>query len=297
MVISSIAGANEQQYKKPGFLACAGGIVAGLAVSGLPIHTSNFLIPKFEKSGFGFNKTTKDEFQQIDTGIAKALKESGLSDKGISVIRYSPQTKDEIKTILNQETASELKFLPKSLRKVFALTELDDLKEGKNARWAPVNKKLVMPEKELVLTTFHEMGHASNSLSTAGRILQKSRLSILACPIILLTSLLKTKKSPNKEQDGGFDKFTDFIKNNAGKLTFLSAVPVLVEEGLASIKGMSYAKKVLDPALVKKLSKDCRYGFLTYLATVTAISVGTALGVKAKDAIAKPKPIDSENKS
>ncbi|OGI02230.1 MAG: hypothetical protein A2Y25_04780 [Candidatus Melainabacteria bacterium GWF2_37_15] len=60
---------------------------------------------------------------------------------------------------------------------------------------------------------------------------------------------------------------------------------------MASIKGVKFAKKVLDPNLMQKLSKSNKLGLLTYITLATVASVGTALGVKIKDAIAKPKPV------
>ena len=137
---------------------------------------------------------------------------------------------------------------------------------------------------------FHEMGHALNAnKSIIGKILQKCRpLAILVLPVALI-ALFKTKKAPNEKSTGTFDKVTDFIKNNAGKLTFLTFIPTLAEEALASIKGLNLAKKVLNPELAAKVSKTNKIAYLTYLGLALAASVGTYLAVKVKDAIAKPK--------
>ncbi|MDD3013398.1 MAG: hypothetical protein PHC34_06810 [Candidatus Gastranaerophilales bacterium] len=108
-------------------------------------------------------------------------------------------------------------------------------------------------------------------------------------------SLFKTKKAPNEKTDSTIGKTTDFIKDNVGKLTFMAFVPMLAEEAMASIKGVGFAKKVLDPSLVSKVAKTNKLAYLTYLGVALASSIGISLGVKAKDAIAKPKLVEENN--
>ncbi|MBQ2611149.1 hypothetical protein IJF81_02015, partial [bacterium] len=82
------------------------------------------------------------------------------------------------------------------------------------------------------------------NLSKFGKILQKCRpMALLAIPVSQI-ALWKTKKAPGEEPKNGLDKTTTFIKNNAGKLTFLAFLPTLLEEGLASVKGNKLAKKL-----------------------------------------------------
>lgn len=161
---------------------------------------------------------------------------------------------------------------------------------GKNAFYSFNSKKIIMPEKGLSLAVFHEAGHAANqNFSTIGKMLQKCRgLSLLSLPISII-ALFKTKKAPNQEPKGAIDKTTTLVKENAGKLTLATFIPLLLEEGLASIKGNNFAKKTLSPELVKKVSKTNALGFSTYLGLAAFSSLGTYLGVKVKDAIAKPK--------
>ncbi|MDD3436331.1 MAG: hypothetical protein PHC64_04165, partial [Candidatus Gastranaerophilales bacterium] len=104
----------------------------------------------------------------------------------------------------------------------------------------------------------------------------------------------KTKKAPNQEPKSTTDKTTTFIKENAGKLTFATFIPMLLEEGLASIKGNNFAKKVLSLELAKKVSKTNALGFLTYLGLTTLLSLGIYLGTKVKDAIAKPELVEEK---
>ena len=112
---------------------------------------------------------------------------------------------------------------------------------------------------------------------------------MLVLPIALI-SLIKTKKAPNEKPEGALDKTTTFIKNHAGKLTFAAFIPVLLEEGLATIKGNKIARNTLTADLAKKVSKSNMLGFSTYLALATMSAVGIWLANKIKDKIAQPKP-------
>lgn len=133
------------------------------------------------------------------------------------------------------------------------------------------------------------------NLSKFGKILQKCRpMALLAIPVSLI-ALWKTKKAPGEEPKNGLDKTTTFIKNNAGKLTFLAFLPTLLEEGLASVKGNKLAKKLLNPELAKKVAKTNALGFSSYALLATLSGLGVYLGTKVKDAIASKKLVEQNN--
>lgn len=292
-MVDSINNTNEQSYKKPGVLACTGGTALGLYAIGIPQTITNFTIhPQIIKTAEELSEINADEFIQIDNGIKQSLEKEGLASKGVSIIKYSQEKEEEIIKLLEKENPTLSKIKSKFLKSAIGLVSIDDLKEGTNAAYLERNKKILMPEKNLFMAIFHEEGHAGICLSTFSKIISKSKyLSLLTIPTLLI-ALIKPKKAPNEKPKNKVDKITDFIKNNAGKLTFLfSGIPLLLNEGFASIKGVNYAKKVLSPDLVKKLSKSYRFNFLTYLVPAIAASLGVALGVKIRDAIAKPKPV------
>lgn len=283
----------EQKYKKPGFFTSAGAVLAGSTVSGLTKLPHAIFAPKIMERVKNINTIGADELVKVTRGIDTTLTNTGLSSKGVKILRDVAENSAEIKSALAQEIQKGWqRFMPAPVRELFADATHWQVKLGNNAFYAPVTNKVIMPAKDLALTTFHELGHAANAnLSTAGKILQKCRpVSLLAVPIALI-ALFKTKKAPNQEAKGTLDKSTDFIKNNAGKLTFLTFIPILVEEAMASIKGVNFAKKVLDPSLVQKLAKANKLAYLTYLSVAALSAAGIALGVKVKDSIAKPKPV------
>jgi len=226
----------------------------------------------------------KDEFLQVENGINKTLKDSGLAKQGVTILKYSDKNAEEISKILMGEMDKKVKFLPKPLKEFFIDLKIQNLKYGINAYTLQDANKILMPEKELTLAAFHEMGHITNNLSKIGKLLQKSRyISLFSIPIILI-ALLKPKKDSDKKSTGTIDKITDFIKYNAGKLTFLTILPKLAEEELASMKGNELAKKVLNESLSKKVSKSNNLAYITYFGTAVISSITVAKAVKEKDA-------------
>ena len=162
-------------------------------------------------------------------------------------------------------------------------------KLGLNAAFLPHSNKILIPEKMLNTSAFHEMGHALNAnFGKFSKLLQKMRPVSIIAPAIISFMALTTKRKVSDiptEGDSKAQKIKHFVKANAGKLTFLAFTPMLVEEGLASLKGGKIAKKVLDPSLLKKVRTTNALGFASYTLCAVASGVGVALGVKVKDNI------------
>ena len=282
-------------YTKPGVGSILGGVIAGSMVQGAvgngpQLIVSTDVMKKMKKIS---NSISEEASSQVEKTIFDTIKESGLEAKGVGVIKATKENAGEIANIMEKELNKGLtKYLPKDIRKFLGDLFSSQMKNGENACYTTVSKKIIMPEKELGLAMFHELGHAMNAnLSTFGSFLQKSRaLNLLAIPITLI-ALWKTKKAPGEEPKNGLDKTTTFIKDNAGKLTFATFIPILLEEGLASIKGNALAKKALSPELAQKVAKSNLLGFSTYLLAATLSGLGIYLGTKVKDSIAHKKQV------
>ena len=298
MQVNGVDQINQAKYKKPGFWRCAAGVLAGSAVSGLvsvPVKLINPIIMNKIKE---MHNLSADELVRTTEGIEKTLSESGLKGKGVEIIRATPENIDRIKILIQEEFNAGLgKYLiPKDIRNFMAILKSYAVKAGQNAFCLFESNKILLPEKNLALAAFHEMGHAANAnLSTIGKLLQKCRpLTALAIPVALI-SLYKTAKAPGERPKGTFDKITNFVKRHAGVLTFITFVPSLAEESMASIKGNAFAKKVLSPELVAKVAKGNKLAFITYTGLTLGASIGLYLGVKVKDSIAKPKLVQKNN--
>lgn len=289
----------EPIYKKPKTGTIIGGVVVGSIIQNVVAAPKNIIASQCMSEMRKLSKAlTEDEFKLVEKATKETIENSGLSQKGVSIIKATAENTNEINNIMIEEMQKNivLKFLPEKVNKFIGKIFGSIIKSGENAIYAMKANKILLPEKELSLAFFHEAGHAANAnLSTVGKILQKSRMAaILAIPISLI-ALWKTKKAPGKEPKSGIDKTTTFIKENAGKLTFATVIPILIEEALATAKGNNFAKKLLNPELAKKVSKSNALGFTTYIGLATLSSLGVYLGVKVKDAIAKPTLVMPNN--
>jgi len=285
-------------YKKPSVGAIIGGVIAGSIVERLINQPYNPIgVQIMKRMGKISNSLSADEFNQVEKAVADTIKNSGLEAKGVEIIKATAENAEEISKIMSKEIDKGItKYFPKEVKELMRGIISSQMTSGGNACYAFTSKKIIMPEKELGLALFHEAGHAMNTnLSNFGKILQACRpMIILALPIGLI-ALWKTKKAPDEEPKNGLDKVTTFIKNNAGKLTFATFLPTLLEEGLASIKGNNFAKQLLSPELARKVAKTNALGFSTYLLMAVLNSLGIYLGIKVKDSIASRKIVTEDN--
>jgi len=296
--MSTNINSQEQKYKNPSVGAIIGGVVAGSTVQSLTSFPQHLISPHIMKKMRQIsNSLSADEFTQVKKAVADTIKTSGLEAKGVSIIKSTAENADEINKIMGKEVNKGIfKFLPKKVKEYIGGLLSSQMAAGKNACYTFASKKIVMPEKELGLAIFHEAGHAMNAnLSKFGKILQKCRPMVLLTLPITMIALFKTKKAPGEEPKNGIDKTTTFIKNNAGKLAFATFLPMLLEEGLATLKGNKFAKQLLSPELAKKVAKTNALGFSTYLLMATLSGFGIYLGTKVKDSIASRKLV-AENK-
>lgn len=129
------------------------------------------------------------------------------------------------------------------------------IKEGYNAAFFAKTNKIFMPEKNLQLSVFHEIGHAIN-YNCSKLWLKLYRISNLSMPLTYLTFSTQLFKNNKNEE-----------KKSSKKAAFISTSPLLpnlLEEGVASIKGEYEAKKLLSKDLYKKILKNNGLSFLAY---------------------------------
>lgn len=290
----------ELKYRSPSILNIVGGVIVGGIVNKLINQPAQLIssIIMYRMRNISKN-LSKDEKLQLDKATIEMMKKTGLENRGVAIIKSTSENYSDIFDIMLKELDNSiLKYLPKPLKKRIAASNANQFKFGVNACYTNYSKKIILPEKDLNLSVFHEAGHAINdNFTNVGRFLQKSRrLSMLALPMAVI-ALFKTKKDVNEKNKNFLDKITTFIKENIGKLTFIAFLPILLEEGLATLRGNKFAKEFLSPDLAKKVSKSNALGFLTYFLTATSSSLGIYLANKVKDSIVKPRiVIENRNK-
>ena len=145
---------------------------------------------------------------------------------------------------------------------------IDAVAKGQNAFYDDIAKMAVAP-KERPSLMLHELGHAINAKKGGIlKLLQKSRKYAPYAPMALLMLNGAFGKKDNKK--GFFEKY-------ALPLGFAAFLPTVIEEGIASIRGINAAKvfKNLD---LRPLKRNYRLAWLTYLIS------GIGLGIAAKQA-------------
>ena len=163
---------------------------------------------------------------------------------------------------------------------------------GRNAAYNKDNKIIKINTNKISIAGFHELGHAMNDITgKGGKFLSKlrwpGRIAAGWLGTIATFSSPKPKTAPK-------DKF-DYIKDNSGKIAFACMIPTVLEEGLASYKGIQIAKKTrLSAPLIKNMKKLYAKALLTYVGH----AVGTGLAVGASNMImqkfTRPKVIETE---
>lgn len=150
--------------------------------------------------------------------------------------------------------------------------ELDVVARGENAFFTKEFNLAVAPKSKPSLI-LHELGHAINS--TKGKFvkfLQNSRKYAPYAPTALLLLSTAIPKQDGEKQN--------FIQRNAGILGFAAFLPTIIEEGMASFRGIKSAKNVLGKK-VNLTPLRCNYA----LALGTYILAGIGLGIASKQTI------------
>ena len=193
----------------------------------------------------------------------KALPESGLDKKGVRI-------------------------LPMEFSRL-----ADDYSMGRNASYSPNEKIIRINTEKISIAGFHELGHAMNDLKgKAGKLLSKMRWPgrAIAC-LMVYVALFSTTKPKDSPQNA-----LDFVKDNCGKIAFISMLPTVFEEGMASYKGVKLARKTgLAEPLIKNMKKLYGKALLTYIghATATGLAVGAASMIM--DKFTRPKKVESNS--
>lgn len=230
-----------------------------------------------------------DTFENTAKNVKSILEETGLAAKGVkfNAVDKSAEGIKTLDKVLDANITSKKPIMQK-LKNVYSQM----FKEGANAAYFSGSKDVVVNKESLFSSAYHELGHAKNANGGfLGKALQKARnitpfgVSLVA-PVVLAVGLLhKVDKNKPQEEKGKLEKTLDFVSNNAGKLTLASYVPLLAEEGLASINGIKMAKKYLKPEQLTKLTGSYIKAWGTYASLAAMVAGGVGLGVMIANGI------------
>lgn len=219
-----------------------------------------------------------DTFNNIKAAAERAIKDTGLSGKGVSLNVVNSQNSAQVaqELITANKKTPFIKRMAQNFAKMFEV--------GANAAFEPKSNTVYIGEKGLFSSVFHEIGHAMNYNSSKfmkfvqkARILTSYNIPVLGLGLFAASLFHRVKPESANEPKSLWEKTKDFVKNNAGKITFATFLPMLIEEAAASVKGIKVAKKYLNPAQVSKLTKNYLTAFSSY--GLTAVALGAAVGL------------------
>ncbi len=218
---------------------------------------------------------------------------SSLKDKGIFLLDLNEsnieQVKKELFSKVKPKNGLRIKIL-ELINKILGKNKytfndlLKMIANGENACHLKTFSTVLVNKDKLGAVTFHELGHALNHKGRGlGKFLSKIKNPPLdyLVPAILCTGLIKNKKEGKPVNK--FDKVTTFIKNNCGILTAGCFIPLIAEEGLASVKGIKLAKKGLDAANLKHLKTVYFGSFSGYILSALLSGFASAIAVWVRD--------------
>ena len=222
----------------------------------------------------------KNQIKQFEGAVDKIFESSKLKEKGVQIIDVDKTSFEELIDIITKQKKIKI---PKKYKEEL-MSNYSIIKMGRNSCFMPgTNIILANKNSHEILALPHEMGHAINyNFKGLGRTLNNMRQITHVAPFwIILFALLEKGQKINETAD----KLTNFIKDNCGKLMFLVHLPVLAEEGLASINGIKHAKNFLPKDVVRNLSKRSFAAWLTYFTHAALISFGASLAPKVGDSM------------
>ena len=235
----------------------------------------------------------KEYINKLNSVIDKVFEKSGLKAKGVKIIDFDKLTFEEFIKLrdkhYNINTFDEFqKFTPerkKHYEQIWLNTNM--MKKGQDSccRSGNIWTNKNSPE---ILTIPHEIGHFLNRDLKTGGIGYYARISkglklrqLKSC--ILLISILKNKKEAGEKPIGIIDKTTTFIKDNCGKLAFLTGVPVIIEEAYASVNGQKLAKEFASEKVMKNLVKHNCANLSSYILRALLLGFEVYMASKISD--------------
>lgn len=205
-----------------------------------------------------FNKLPENQVSKVNKAIDEVLnKRTNLSQKGVKILN------------LTSLDAPELKKYPKWLNVLFNKKYV----KGKNAGFGPFLNEIVVNREKMALSTFHEMGHAYNfNNSKILSKIQKHTPLLMAVAIGAATLPLFIKETKFKKELLYIgEKIKNGIRKAAPIIAGAAFLPILAEEGIASLNASKFAKPLLEKGVYRRMVGGNICGFATYLLSMLSL--------------------------
>ena len=282
----------EQNNKKSDAKGSLAAIAASQGIALAAVPPSLLAIKGLTNSAKGLDSFQKEN---IKTAAKNVLDTTGLTQKGVKLNDF-------------KNAGLDFSTMPDKLKEM--LNPIYATAKGKNAFFGGLNgtkmvgggrmfkNEVVCNMDKLPTAIFHEIGHAYNANSSKfWKAVQGMRgpAMVIGAGLALFCALTKSSK-PSDNANGeltGAQKAKNFVRENSGKLAFLSMVPVLAEEGMATIRGNAWAKQMLSPDIAKKVSKGNKIAYISYIAAAAGVAAEAHFATKIKDNFTDKKDNDN----
>ncbi len=263
----------KEKSSKTNIKAAALGTIGGLAGGSIAQNVCALSAAGVVAATSKLGNLPQDTIDVIHAASEKALELGEVKNKGVS-FEWLKQSGKKLNLF------EKFKIISNPAR------ILEAIQEGLNAGYAR-NNKIYMPENKVSFLAFHEIGHSINfNNSKFWKGMQKLRmpaLTLASLPMIY-GAISKESKAENGKELNKKQKINNFIRNNAGKLSFATMLPVLAEEGMATIRGQKLANQLLPKNIARKVLKGNAVAYTSYLITALGFAAAAYTAVKVKDA-------------
>ena len=177
----------------------------------------------------------------------------------------------------------------KGLKLIHTSNPATEVGRGFNAFFNSQNKQIVLNMEKASISGFHELGHAMNNMKGGiGKFLQKLRGPGYYIAGLMASVALLSRKKPEGEKRNAFD----FVQDNCGKIAFAAMLPTVIEESMASYKGVQAARKAgLAEPIIKNLKKFYGKALLSYAGYAALAGFATYVASKIMDKFTRPKKV------
>lgn len=232
--------------------------------------------------------------------IEKALDQNNLRDS-LKILDLNAQTKNDVLKYLQDLNSNDAKpnfikkILNKFLRRGFKVKNpIPATLQGFQAFCIPSKNTVVCNLDKFGAPIFHEIAHKLNyqSKNIIVNTLSKIRnpLATWGALCVSVIALLKDAKGKRSEPKNGFQKATNFVKDNCGLCATATMLPLTIEEIIANIKGTKIAKKAgVTGDLLNKVKKCHKTSIISYSVTAIITGLSVFLASKLRDLICSKK--------
>ena len=238
----------------------------------------------------------KENLEKI-VSIADEFAAQKLIPKGIKVLKYGQEEaleqKQEIFDAMKAGFNPVSKFLNKLavkhnqpiLSQVAIYTTYMDKPFDCSTMYLKKAKVLLLPHKTAGVDAFSAMAEASRKFPMLQAVkgpLYKG-IKLLTLPIVIVSVCSRNKTTKEGEQLSKKDKFTNFVRQNAGKLSMAVALPVLLTKVYTSAKSIRIAQKFATKEISSWVTANEGMNAVKNVLDVLTTGVAVYSGVRVKD--------------